>query len=67
MGMQGIKVYGFWLTVIAIGVALLGTAFGLAHAEPIGRPVAGAFESADIDKGFCQINGVTIGFFPVST
>jgi hypothetical protein len=64
MGMQGIKVYGLGLTVIAIGVPLLGVAFGLAHAEPIGGPVAGAFESADVNKGFGQVNRVSIGFFP---
>ena len=67
MTMQGIKVDGFWLTVIAIGVALLGTAFGLAHTEPIGCPVAGAFKPADVNKGFGQVNRVTIDFFPVST
>jgi len=51
--------------VIAIGVALLGTAFGLADAEPIGRSVAGAFEPADVHKGFCKINGMTIDSLPV--
>ncbi len=30
-------------------------------AEPIGRPVAGAFESADINKGFGQVNRMSIG------
>ena len=53
------------MTVIAIGVALLGAALGLADAEPIGRSVAGAFKSADVHKGFCKINGVTIDSLPV--
>jgi hypothetical protein len=33
--MQGIKVYGLWLTVIAIEVALFGTAFALADTDPL--------------------------------
>jgi hypothetical protein len=66
MVMQGIKIYGLWLTVIVIVVAPFGTAFGLAHFKPIGCPIAGAFEAGDIHKGFGQIDRVPIDLFPVS-
>jgi hypothetical protein len=65
MAVQGIKTYGFGLTVVEIGISLLGAAFGFSHKEPIGSPVAGAFKSADVNKALCEINGVPISFLPV--
>ena len=65
MTVQGIKVYGFRLAVVEIDVAFLGTAFGLAHKNPIGSPVAGAFKSADVNKGLCKINRMPIDSLPV--
>ena len=65
MTVQGIKAYGFGLTMVEIGISLFGTAFGFSHKEPIGSLVAGALESADVNKGLCEINGVPITFLPV--
>ena len=65
MTMQGIKIYRFGLAVILILITFFGTALGLANFNPIGCPIASAFETGDIHKGFGQIDRVSIGFFPV--
>jgi len=65
MTLEGIKIDRFWLTVITILVASLGTSFGLAHILPIGSPIAGAFEAGHVHKGFSEINRMTIGSLPI--
>ena len=63
--MQGIKVNRLGLPVIMIPIAALGTAPGLSHPLPIGRPVAGARKASAIDEGLGQVNGMTIGGLPI--
>jgi hypothetical protein len=46
-------------------MAAFGNTFGLADFDPVGGPVAGAFESALFDKGFQQIKRVMINADPV--
>ena len=53
--------------MILIVIAFFGTALGSANFNPIGCPIAGAFETGNIDKGFGQIDRVSVGLFPVMT
>lgn len=44
---------------------IAGTASGLTGEDPVCRPITGASEQGPVDKGFQQIDGMSILFLPV--
>ena len=67
--MQGIKVNVLdgRLHLFAIAGVLPGASFGLANVQPVGGFIAGAGETIPLDKGFEQINGVSVFGLPIAT
>jgi hypothetical protein len=68
-GMQGIEidVFNGNLVVGAIGPVLAAAALGLAHANPVGRPVTSTRKAVAFHEGFQQINGMAVFALPVAT
>ncbi len=62
---QRIKINGLGLPVKLIGIALFCTAAGQPNITPVGRLIASALETRDIDERFSQIDAMLIGFLPI--
>lgn len=67
--MQGIEVniLNGGLVPGAVGSVLPRSAFGLAHAHPVGSPVSGAGKTVALHKGLQQENGMAILDLPIAT
>ena len=66
VAVQRIQVNRFGLPVMVPGVSLLGAAGGLAGIDPVGGPVAGAFEACVVNEGFDQRQAMTVAALPLS-
>jgi hypothetical protein len=65
--MQGIKIDRLGLTMMVVTIASLGAAFGQPHVDPIGRLIAGPFETTSIHKGLSEVKGMAKDSLPIFT